>query len=61
MLSGVVKRGERVKILGENYSMEDEEDMLVSQVSKIMICQGRYKIDIEEAHSGNIILLDNLD
>lgn len=37
MLSGEVKKGDEVKVLGENYSLEDEEDMWVGQVEGVVV------------------------
>lgn len=36
-MNGKVVKNEKVKILGEHYSLEDEEDMQIGSVSDIMI------------------------
>ncbi len=41
VMSGTVKRGQVVKVLGEGYSLEDEEDMVVQSVDAVMINESR--------------------
>lgn len=42
VLSGTLKKGMGVKVLGEGYSPEDEEDMMKSTVEDIWISEARY-------------------
>ena len=41
VLSGTVTKGMRLKVLGENYSPEDEEDMSVQTVSEVWVNESR--------------------
>src|ERR1700742_1153786 len=41
IMSGTLKRGAPVKVLGEGFSPEDEEDMVKAVVDEIWICQSR--------------------
>lgn len=41
VMSGTVKVGQVVKVLGEGYSLEDEEDMINAIVDGIMIDESR--------------------
>jgi len=41
VMSGTVSRGQVVKVLGEGYSLEDEEDMVVQTVDAVMINESR--------------------
>jgi U5 small nuclear ribonucleoprotein component len=41
VMSGTVRRGQSVKVLGEGYSLEDEEDMVSAIVEAIMINESR--------------------
>ena len=43
VLSGTLKKNDKLRILGENYD-GDDEDMFVKTANKIYIMQGRYKI-----------------
>ena len=41
VMSGTVRRGQAVKVLGEGYSLEDEEDMVSAVIEGIMINESR--------------------
>lgn len=59
--SGTVSRGETVRVLGENYSIEDEEDMAFAKVSEINIPGARYKFGVESMGAGSLILIEGID
>jgi len=42
VISGTLKKGLEVKVLGEGYSPEDEEDMVKATVEDLWISQARY-------------------
>ena len=60
VMSGTVKRGQKVKVLGENYSLQDDEDMARCTVTGVGIRQGRVRLDVEQAPAGNWVLLDGV-
>jgi U5 small nuclear ribonucleoprotein component len=39
VMSGTVRTGDRVKVLGEGYSADDEEDMALQEVEKVGVLQ----------------------
>jgi U5 small nuclear ribonucleoprotein component len=41
VMSGTIKRGQTVRVLGEGYSIDDEEDMSMQQVSDVWINESR--------------------
>lgn len=41
VMSGTVQVGDRVKVLGEGYSLEDEEDMVLGIVEGLLIDESR--------------------
>ena len=41
VMSGTVRRGQSVKVLGEGYSLEDEEDMVSAVVEAVLIDESR--------------------
>ena len=49
--------GQRVRVLGEGFSQEDEEDMAVAEVLGISLGVGRFSIEISRGIAGNWILL----
>ncbi|KAK4684805.1 hypothetical protein P7C73_g5360, partial [Tremellales sp. Uapishka_1] len=61
VMSGTVRRGQVVRVLGEGYSLEDEEDMVVQAIDGVMINESRYTVDIERAGAGNLVLLSGVD
>ena len=48
VFSGTIKVGDFVKVLGEGYSLEDEEDMTVKQVTRIWVAQARYRVEVNQ-------------
>ncbi|KAF2070872.1 hypothetical protein CYY_007808 [Polysphondylium violaceum] len=61
VLSGTLKKGQEVRVLGEKYSPDNDEDMAVEQVAGVYIGEARYKIEIETAYPGNWVLIDGID
>lgn len=61
VFSGTVRKGMSIKVLGEGYSPEDEEDMMKVTVEDIWLGESRYFIPVEEAPAGNLILLGGVD
>ncbi|KAI6031361.1 P-loop containing nucleoside triphosphate hydrolase protein [Pisolithus microcarpus] len=61
VMSGTLRKGAQVKVLGEGYSPEDEEDMLKATVEDIWVSEARYFIPAEEAPAGNLILIGGID
>ncbi|KAG6841569.1 hypothetical protein C0991_009604 [Blastosporella zonata] len=61
ILSGTLRKGTSIKVLGEGYSPEDEEDMLKVTVEDIWIHQSRYFIPADEIPAGNLVLIDGVD
>ena len=59
--SGVIKPGDRVKVLGEAYSPDDDEDMALATVSAVSIPRGRRRTDVSMARAGNWVMLDGID
>ena len=46
---------------GESYTLVDEEDMAVRNISVISVSQGRYRVDINRAGAGNWVMLEGVD
>ena len=61
ILSGTIRPGERVKVLGEAYTPDDEEDSAVATVSSVWVFQGRYRIPVSLGKAGNWVLLGGID
>jgi U5 small nuclear ribonucleoprotein component len=61
ILSGTVQAGQRVRVLGESYSADDEEDMTIQEISNVWINSSRYRIDMPSLCAGNWVLLGGVD
>ncbi|KAJ3198674.1 hypothetical protein HDU82_001139, partial [Entophlyctis luteolus] len=61
VMSGTVRDGMSVRVLGERYSPEDEEDMVVKDISGLSVYQSRYKMNVPEVGAGNWVLLSGVD
>ncbi|KAJ7551293.1 hypothetical protein O6H91_06G009000 [Diphasiastrum complanatum] len=61
VLSGTIYTGHTVRVLGEGYSPDDEEDMAVKEVTKLWVYQARYRIPISKAPAGSWVLIEGVD
>jgi len=57
VMSGTIFRGDRVKILGEAYSLDDDEDMAIKEVQNLWIYEGRYRVEVSHVPAGNWVLI----
>ena len=48
VMSGTIRPGDRVRVLGEGYTPEDEEDSAVSEVSAVSVYQARYRVQVSK-------------
>eukprot|EP00928_Gymnodinium_smaydae_P051092 TRINITY_DN3461_c0_g2_i1.p1 TRINITY_DN3461_c0_g2~~TRINITY_DN3461_c0_g2_i1.p1 ORF type:complete len:983 (+),score=305.48 TRINITY_DN3461_c0_g2_i1:48-2996(+) len=61
VMSGTLFRGDRVKILGENYSLDDDEDMSIREVQNLWIYEGRYRVEVSHVPAGNWVLIGGIE
>ena len=61
VMSGTVKAGQQVRILGEGYTIDDEEDMTISTISEVWIAESRYNIPTSGIPAGNWVLISGID
>ena len=50
-----------MKVLGEGFTIEEEEDMIVRSVHKLWIMQSRYKIEVDMMTAGNWVMIEGID
>lgn len=55
------RAGDRVKVLGEAYTPDDDEDMAFATVSSVWIPRGRKRTEVMMARAGNWVLLGGVD
>jgi len=61
VLSGTLAVGDRVKVLGEGYTKDDEEDMSIQTVTRLWVYQSRYRFEVEKATPGMWVLIEGID
>lgn len=61
VMSGTLKKCQRVRVLGEAYSPDDEEDCAVKTVTDLWTYEARYRIPIEVATAGTWVLIEGVD
>ncbi|CAG8974326.1 hypothetical protein HYALB_00006174 [Hymenoscyphus albidus] len=61
VLSGTARPGSQVRVLGEGYSIDDEEDMSLATISDVWIAETRYNIPTDGVPAGNWVLLGGVD
>lgn len=57
IISGTVNKGQLVKVMGENYEAGQDEDVFVKPITKLYLLQGRFKMQVDSATAGNIVLI----
>lgn len=61
VMSGTVAPDQRVRVLGESYSAEDEEDSTMAVISGTFLGCSRYNIPVSGVPAGNLVLLSGID
>ncbi|KAH0544199.1 hypothetical protein FGG08_001644 [Glutinoglossum americanum] len=61
VMSGTVRPGQQVRVLGEGYTLDDEEDMTNSTISDTWIAETRYNVPTSGVPAGNWVLLGGVD
>jgi len=61
VMSGTLKLGQTVKVLGEGFSPDDEEDVAVKTVTNLWVYNTRYRIPVQSATPGMWVLVEGVD
>lgn len=61
VMSGTLHAGTDVRILGENYTLQDEEDSRILTVGRLWIYEARYKVELNRVPAGNWVLIEGID
>ncbi|XP_056608487.1 116 kDa U5 small nuclear ribonucleoprotein component [Triplophysa dalaica] len=61
VLSGTLQAGQPVKVLGENYTLEDEEDSQICTIGRLWISVARYQIEVNRVPAGNWVVIEGCD
>lgn len=60
-MSGTLVAGQQVTVLGEAYTLQDEEDSRTMTVGRLWISEARYNIELSEVPAGNWVLIEGID
>jgi len=61
VISGTLKVGDDVRVLGEAYSSDDQEDSARKTVSKLWVYMSRYRIEVDEVPAGCWCLIEGVE
>lgn len=61
VMSGTLHSGQEVRVLGENYTLADEEDSRILTVGRLWIYEARYKVEVSRVPAGNWVLIEGID
>ncbi|RPA94448.1 P-loop containing nucleoside triphosphate hydrolase protein [Choiromyces venosus 120613-1] len=61
VMSGTVKPGMQVRVLGEGYTLDDEEDMVTATISDCWVGEARYKVPTSGVPAGCWVLLGGIE
>ncbi|CBY20276.1 unnamed protein product [Oikopleura dioica] len=61
VISGTINSHSEVKILGENYSLDDEEDSRIMRCGRLWITQARYTCEVDRVPAGSMVLIEGID
>ena len=61
VMSGTAKPGQQVRVLGEGYTIDDEEDMTISAIGDTWTAESRYNIPTSGVPAGNWVLISGID
>ncbi|KAK5677768.1 hypothetical protein LTS10_009651 [Elasticomyces elasticus] len=62
VMSGTARQGEKVRVLGEGYSLDDEEDMVFAVVGETWVGESRYVVEVAGGvPAGGMVLMGGVD
>ncbi|KAI9755404.1 MAG: hypothetical protein M1815_005039 [Lichina confinis] len=61
VMSGTARTDQAVRVLGEGYTLDDEEDMTDATISGTWIAEARYNVPVSGVPAGNMVLLGGVD
>lgn len=61
IFSGTIRKGQKVKLLGPAYTLDDDEDMVVRDVGSVWISEARYRVEVTSMCAGNWVMLSGID
>lgn len=61
VISGTVRHGEELRIMGEGFTLDEQEDLFVKKVGKLFVMDGRDRREVRSVAAGNMVLIEGID
>ncbi|CAH8642450.1 unnamed protein product [Schistosoma curassoni] len=61
VMCGTLFAGQTVRVLGENYTLSDEEDSRPATVGRLWVSIARYQLEVNRVPAGNWVLIEGVD
>lgn len=61
VFSGTLKTGQKVRIMGPNYTPEEKRDLYVKNIQRTVVMMGRYTEPVEDIPCGNTCAIVGID
>jgi len=61
VMSGTLHAGQEVRLLGENYTVFDEEDSRRLRVGRLWVYEARYKVEVNRVPAGCWVMIEGID
>ncbi|KAI1298532.1 P-loop containing nucleoside triphosphate hydrolase protein [Xylaria venustula] len=61
VMSGIARPDMQIRVLGEGYSIDDEEDMAMATIDNVYIAETRYNVATDGIPAGSLVLLSGID
>jgi U5 small nuclear ribonucleoprotein component len=61
VFSGTLRVGDEVQVLGEAYSLDDQEDSAQKTISRLWIYMARYRVEVTEVPAGCWALIEGVE
>lgn len=61
VFSGIIKGGQKVRIMGSNYEPGKKDDLFIKSVQRTILMMGRFTESVEQVPCGNVVGLVGVD
>ncbi|CAH8651797.1 unnamed protein product [Heterobilharzia americana] len=61
VMCGTLFADQTVRVLGENYTLSDEEDSRTATVGRLWVSIARYQLEVNRVPAGNWVLIEGVD
>ncbi|XP_078572893.1 116 kDa U5 small nuclear ribonucleoprotein component-like [Branchiostoma floridae x Branchiostoma japonicum] len=61
VMSGTIHANQDIRVLGESYTLDDEEDSRLVTCGRLWISEARYKVEVNRVPAGNWVLIEGVD